>query len=468
MNRSLTTLLLILMSPAIWAQTEGTLTLMNSLPQVVYTNPAAVPRYRFSLGLPGSSLLFSYTNNGFSYSDMVKTQNGVVTADLNKFNNALKPRNYITMAAQADLFRFSLKVSPRFYLTVNATAKAYNRLMIPKDLMSIFINGNVQFIGSSAVISPRIESTTMLETGFGGAYTVNKNLRVGARIKILKGVSNITTQSANLNIAVAPDNYAVTATADLDVRSSGIYNFSQSNFDFGNSYKDYLSNNGYAFDLGATYRLFDRLNLGASLLDIGSIKWSNNTYGYTLSKSDASYTFPGVDLNQILNGNSAYLDHEGDTLQKRFKPKEGVIPSYRTTLPGKMYLTAQYELRRNFIVGAAGYAERYQGRLSAGLTLGVNKNFGRRLTLSGSYTISNNSYNNLGAGMSINAPPFQFYLLGDNLLNAALSANHINQYLNNLQTFNLRMGLNFVFGWDRPETKQNGSVNSPDYGRKNQ
>ncbi len=445
------------------AQNEGTLSFMSSLPQTVYNNPAFVPRYNLSIGLPGSSVFAFYSNNSFSYNDLVKKDATGVNADLSKLYRSLRQKTYITQALQADLLRVSARVNARLYLTYNLTSKMYTRLMIPKDLAGIFINGTAPFIGSNATLSPSAESLAFVESALGASYQVNKDLVIGARIKILKGFANATVQNSTLNLAVDNDNYALTATAGMDVRTSGVQNFTKSGFDIKNSWKDYTRNNGLGIDLGATYRMMDRLTIGLSLTDIGTISWKNNTYGYSLDPNKATYTFKGVDLNQLVKGNNNYLNTLSDSIQNKFQPKEGNIASYRTFIPGKMYATGMYEIRRNFTAGVVAFAEKFRGRFLAGVTLGINKHFGRRLSTAISYSMASNSFNNFGAGFSINVPPFQIYMVGDNILGAALGGKEINKFINNTQLFNVRTGLNLVFGWHKAGEKQSGFSPLPAY-----
>jgi Family of unknown function (DUF5723) len=448
------------------SQNEGTLYLMNSLPQVVYVNPAFVPKYKVSVGIPGSSILFLYSNSGFAYNDMITKENGVVTADVNKFYSSLKKKNYITLAAQADLFRLSLKVNPRLYLTYNITAKTYNRLMLPKDMMGIFINGTAPFIGSTAKLAPALESITLLEQAIGGAFTVNKDLVVGARLKFLKGLVNASTQKSELNLAVNEANYALTMSAGLNAETSGIQRLTDDNFDFGNDYKNYLKNNGFAIDLGATYRLMDRINLSASVIDLGFVKWENDTYGYQLDQTKATYTFEGIDLNKVLNNVDSYPGSIGDSIQNKFEPTDGVIKAYTSGLPTKIYVGGNYEIRRNFTAGVVLYSEMFRGRMMIGTTLGLNKNFGKRFSATGSYTIANNAFNNIGLGASLNLPPFQLYVVGDNLLSPAFKGSDVSKFVNSMQMFNLRAGLNIVFGWDKGPDKLAGNEPSPAFKKK--
>jgi len=59
-----------------------------------------------------------------------------------------------------------------------------------------------------------------------------------------------------------------------------------------------------------------------------------------------------------------------------------------------------------------------------------------------------NTYNNLGAGVSFNLSPIQLYIVGDNLLSASMSK-EINNYVATTRFFNVRLGLNFVIGYDK-------------------
>lgn len=445
----------------VFSQNEGTLYFMNSLPQSVYLNPAFVPKYKVSVGLPGSSIFINYSNSGFKYNDLINKTGDVVTADLDKLYSNLKEKNYITAAAQVDAFRISLKVNPRLYLTYNSTAKIYNRLMLPKDLTGIFIKGNAPFVGGSATLAPKEEGLVLLENALGGAFTINKDFVIGARVKWYKGIINATTKAAALDLSVDESNYALTIQGNLDARTSGIQ--SLDDFDFERDRKKYLKNNGFGIDLGATYRIMDRINLSLSVIDLGYIKWKNNTYGYTLDAKKANYTFSGIDLNEVFNGNSDYLNNVGDSIQNKFEPKDNAIGSYSTPIPTKIYIGGNYEIRRNFTAGLVAYTEMFRGRTAIGTTLGLTKNFGKRFTASGTYTISNNSFNNIGLGTSLNLPPFQLYLVGDNILGAAFSGKDLNKFVNNTQLFNLRIGLNLVFGWDKGPDKLSGYRPSPGF-----
>jgi hypothetical protein len=157
-RRWLVVLFLTLGAGAASAQTEATLYFMNSLPQVSVNNPAFVPRYNFSIGLPViSSIAAGYSNNGFSYNDLITRSNGEVKADLSKWVKALTGKNYITTSVQVDLLRVGFRINPKLYLQVSATAREYTRLLLPKEFASLFVQGTAPLLGTSAHFSPQGE-----------------------------------------------------------------------------------------------------------------------------------------------------------------------------------------------------------------------------------------------------------------------------------------------------------------------
>ena len=425
-------------------QIAGTQYLMNSLPQYVTNNPAFVPKYKYALGLPGSMIDFNYYNNGFNYNDVTSTSNGKRVADISKLTSVLPPKTYITTTTQVDLFRLGLKLGESVYLSVNSSVRGYGRTMIPKDALSLLINGNAGYVGQTASFAPSGDMQLFWENSIGLGYSLSEKLSVGARVKLLRGFMNVNTTSATATVSVA-DNYNLTMAADLNVKTSGIHNVGD-----GFKFSNYSGNTGMGVDLGATFKPFDKLTLAASLVDIGAIKWKYDTYQYTLDKTKANYTFAGVDANKLVEGSSDYGKNLVDSLKTKFKPEEKQGSSYSTALPGKAFVSADYMVIRNFHVGGVMYAERFNGRTFTGMTLGANKHFGKLLSTTLSYTVSNRSFNNLGAGLSLNLAPVQIYIVGDNLLRMPLSViahQNMNEFINKTQVFTLRAGLNFVWGW---------------------
>lgn len=444
------------------AQIETTAYFMNSLPQSVIGNPAFVPTYKFSLTLPGTSVMAGYSNSGFSYNDLIKKENGKVTADLSKWIRTLPDKSNVTGSAQVDLLRLGVRINPRLYVTLSSTAKAYSLTLIPKDMAALFVDGTSLYVGKSVSTSPEAQLTSYLENALGFSYEVTKQLRIGARLKLLNGGVSINTKTSNLNVVVA-DSYNITAAADVRVKTSGLYDINQSGYSFSDEVGNYFKNTGWGIDLGATYKLTDKITLAASLIDIGQINWKNNTYEYSLDKATANYTFSGIDAKELFNGNSKPLDAQIDSIKEKFDWKEKQIGSFKTPLPSKMYLSGSYHITKSFTAGAILFAEKYHGRFGPGFALAMNKHFGKILSTSLSYTLSNRSFTNFGAGLSLNLAPVQIYLVGDNLLNMPIllaTRGELNPYINSTQVFTLRAGINFVWGRTKDSDERGTSSKS--------
>jgi hypothetical protein len=427
---------------------------MNSLPQGTIQNPAFYPNYKFSIGFPGSSIAIQASNNGFSFNDLVRKQGDSLVVDITKWSNALAKKNYITTTADIDAFRLQFKVKDNWLFMANVTGRSYGRFMFPKDLVLLASEGTAKFIGQTADISPQANGMGWIEVGLGASRKINDRLRVGMRAKYLLGVANVYTEHSKVTLDVG-DNYYLTARADMSVISSGLSN---EKLDFVNQIKN---NRGLGVDFGATYQLTDKLSIQASITDLGYIRWKQDLTRWTWDPEVAYYTFKGFDTENAFNNNGASLEDQLDSLATAFEAneKKGGL-SYKTALPTKIFIGANYRLVKNLTGGLVAYTETYQGRISPGVTASVNKQFGKVLSLSVSYSMSNRTYANFGAGMSLNLAPVQFYLVGDNLLNAPISliANaDMNNYLKNSQVTNIRAGLNFVWGW----RKENNNDNSP-------
>lgn len=442
---------LLLCSHLIIAQPETTMLTMTGVSQHSNYNPAFVPNYKFVFSIGMVSAHTHYSNSSFKYNDLVVKRGDSLVADLPHFEDQLNDKNYVTVATDVEVFRLGIKAGKRLYFNWYVTNKAYGRQMIPKELVSLISNGNAGFVNQTASFAPQFEGLAYLESAWGASYMVNDKLTVGGRIKLLRGVLNVTTENTDITMAL-DENYATTVSAQVNVKTSGIQSM-DNEIDF----KNYLKNKGLALDVGATLKVTKELTVGASLLDIGGINWNHDTYAYTLNKSEATYTFEGIDLQKVLDGDDDYMDALKDSIEEKFDLQEGAIGSYRTPLPGKMYLTASYAWKRNTTFGALLFFEKFRGRFYPGFSASAHKEFGRIMGASLSYTAVNRTYGNFGLGLNLNLTPFQFYVVGDNLLRMPTSYlvnKGFNRYISETQYFNLRVGLNFVFGRVLPEDRK--------------
>lgn len=442
------------------AQQESVLHSMRSLPQAHYTNPAITPQQQFYLGLPGiSSTYFALSNSGFNYNSIFeRNENNERYINLDRFQERLGKKNYLSLLGQTDLLSFGLKINARMFLFMNSTVKMNNRFMYPEGLTGLFINGNGSYLGESVAFSPAIDHISYLENAIGASYIVNHKLTVGATIKQLKGIGNIRTEQSDFTLTTDAQTYALELEGNLQIRTAGIENAldvlsGEKGMDQ-IRYSDF-KNNGFGIDLGATYMVNNRLEVGFSALNLGTIKWKDDLFEHSLDQSKVS--FKGLNLQELANGENgtgefvAQLEEEfgfnSDDPATITDKLEGKEPeSYRTGLPAQFYLSARYELARNLHANGLLFSEIYNGRFMPAFSAAINKEFGRRLSTSLSYTMVNRSYNNIGAGLSFRLTPFQLYLVSDNIISTPV-------FYRSAKALNMRLGMNLVFGYRKSQSK---------------
>ncbi len=448
MKKFLYTSLISLIALTGYGQQDLSLVFLREVGQHNFANPAFQPEYQVNVGLPIiSSNYIGLSNSGFSYNDVISKENGSLYLNLDNLVGTLDDKNYFEADANVDLLHLSFRTTDRLFLSFNLSARTHKSAMYPGDLVDFIVAGNEPFIGEQLNVSPTVESFSFAELGFGASYKLTDRFTVGGKLKLLGGIENATTNHAELHLQTEADTYHLTAVANASLLTSNFQRMDEDGFDLGNL--NFMNNLGFAVDLGATFQASDRLQLGISVLDLGSIKWKENLYEYYLDPAQANYTFEGSPINDLFKDGEAPYNAIIDTIQDNFEFQERTTSAYSTSLPVKSYLTGNYQISNSLSAGAAIFMQHYQDRWKSGLGLNLTKQFGRVLTTSFTYSMREDTYNNFGGGISLNLKPVQFYLVSDNLLNAVyhgVTDGKLNGYINNAQSMNLRFGINLVFG----------------------
>jgi hypothetical protein len=426
----------------LFAQQSMTFYNMQSVSQSNYINPARMPDNKINIGLPGiSNSYFSVSNSGFAFSDLVKKNGDSLDLDFNSFLSALSDKNYMSLAAHVDALSVGVKIGQRNYLSFNITAKNNVRFSYDKDPFELLINGNAPFIGKNKSLNVGVNAAAYIEYGVGFARTFMENkLSVGGRLKYLSGLYSINTANSNVHISTNDQNYGLEITSNIEINTAGL---DEDNDSTDVSDLIFGGNNGISLDLGGTYRLNDEWEFSASLLDLGSIKWTENVTNYVSKEPGKKLEFEGLEWDEIFNDTTEVeesFEELADSLEDQFDLLE-TNKSYSTALPSQLYLGANYYLNENTNIGGLLYTQFFDGRLISGIGLSFNKKFSRVFSVNGSYSYWNREAANIGAGFSANLGPVQFYMVSDNIL-AAMN-------WDNAQSTNIRFALNLRFGYDK-------------------
>jgi hypothetical protein len=440
---------------------------MDGVPQSYLVNPANQPRCNTYVGIPAISPFQVFVgSSSFSVNDIMWYENDSTRFFYNTlesqedFLNKLGKSNFISAEASTNIFSFGFK-SGDLYYTYDLTERVTFRGYYPGDLFKLFLEGNergdefdMSCIGAEAI--------GFLELAAGVTHSVNDQLRLGYRGKILLGHANISTRRTDLKL-ITDEVWTIRSKFDVNATlpsviiprdSVGNFEFdsitTQENLSTSDYFKMATANKGFAIDLGVQYKPIDKLTISASLLDVGFIRWRNYTYNMS---QDVEYIYDGIELDYGRR-DSIFKDF-ADTLENTFilNNVNGEDP-YTSFLGAKLYVGGKYQIIEEISIGLLSRSEIFKGRISEQLTLSANFYPIKEIAASLSYSIMNRSFNNFGLGLSFKPGPFNIYIITDNIpLTFAVEQSSDIPIPHKTRALNFRFGFNLVFGCDKEKAK---------------
>jgi hypothetical protein len=427
------------------AQNNLTLYNMHTSPQRILMNPAQSSDSRFFIGFPGfSSVHFLYGNNGFKLKNIVSVNdsNQLVVSPTN-FYNSLNKNNSLNLNVNYDILYFGFKARKSFF-TIGIGEKVKTQFSFPKDFFGLLIIGNAgSNLGKDLNFNFGYDLIAYndINASWSRAFMKDK-LRLGVKVSYLNGWANINTEKSDLIFNTHSEDFHYTARTDIKVNTSGIVDskneplIKDGNFDI-NTFKK--RNQGMGLSLGASFKPIPKVELSASIIDMGYINWKDNVRNYVTEDPSKTVEFYGVDFKTFFKDSVNFdktLEDILDTMQMKFKIRES-SESYRTFLPTNFYLGGNFWITKRHNFGILFYGNYYQKKLNPAVTISYNGKLTRVLGLSVSYSMINKSFVNGGIGFTLNGGPFQYYMVADNLLGII--------FYRNMNTVDLRMGMNFTF-----------------------
>ena len=457
------------------AQQEFTMYHMSALSQSTYLNPASVPEHKLSISIPGlfiPSTFVGFNNSAFSVKAFLAKDG---TVDYSKFVNSLsEDKNYIGLGAKVELFNVRFKAANNFFSLSSQVVTDF-RFTYPKDLMGIAqtgINTGYSLSGLGVHLNSYLE--------YAAGYTHVKpdsKWTYGGRMKLLKGIANVQTKKSEIELKVDQNdlyNYDLNANMQINVGAGvdgSVYktiddlsnlNLSVTNFSDAKQLLKTL-NKGFSVDLGTTFQFTEKASFGASLLNVGFINWKSFAQNYSINSNLSldGVTLKNLDFKSNLDSLiNVQVDSIVQTYETEFKNGiDTTSNAYKTWLPAQLFLSANYQLTPKFRTTASVYTEFFNG-ISVGTVVGANYRFGRSFDLTASWWWLRKSSSNLGIGLVFKPWFGQIYLVMDNILPASFVKVSdpelgINQVLlpYEIKNFNLRVGMNLVFGKIRDENQ---------------
>jgi hypothetical protein len=438
-------LVIILFSlPKIQAQQE---LMLHQLPDIWHKNslnPAWFPTDKnFAVGLP-SLTLDQYHSGNISLNDFITKQNGTNYYDLSKVISKLEAVNNFSIDERVETLSFGVKFLG-MGVSVGHAIRFSGTFEYPKSMAQLLWEGNGSTIGQSVDIAPNINfwGCNELSLGFAKKFL---NTNVGLRIKYLSGIGAIRTDDDHQKASVFTDAdiYQLTLQTDYAFQSAVVvnafdtvglgYDIKTNKLKIGQLFS---KNTGLAFDLGATFKITDRFQIQASLLDLaGTIKWKDNANYF---KSQGSYQYEGIKIpgSNIINASdSLSIENQLDSLNDIFQFQK-TVSSFNTQLPLRMYVGATLQITKKLGVGASFY--RLQSKSKTATAIGLNAQITplKLVSFGVMYSINDKTKTNVGCNVVLRPGPVQIYFASDNILNGVSG--------NASSSVNFRIGAGVVF-----------------------
>jgi hypothetical protein len=465
-------LILVIDIASVSAQNSQLMYYMN-IPQNHLMNPALRPSNSVYIGLPALSGIILNSNNNFvNFSDIfIKGQpkDSIISIlnpnyNVDKFLAKIKERNFMEFESTIQLLGIGFSVGRDGYVFLDINERFDENIVLPGDLFKLALKGNGVFAGSRINLSSlRADMKYYREIGLGYSWNITDKLRVGAKGKLLFGIASAAINNQSLGITVNND-YSHVFDANMDINLSGPVNvymdskhnidsvaFDDTRFKTSSGIRDFISgkkNMGLGLDIGATYDLTDRIIVSASITDLGFIRWKKDVTSLSV---DNKFVFNGLNMVDFFNGTKT-IDEIGKNMIDSLKNAFIITKSksaFTTYLPFGISLGGSYNVTSKFSLGFLSYTRVISRQLREAITISANINLGNALSASIGYTAANHQYDNLGAGLAFRAGVAQFYLVSDRIPVVWDKIKNDNSTIPipaNWNTFNLRLGMNLVFG----------------------
>lgn len=419
--------------------------LYRTLPQANNINPAMLPDYRFSLGLPGLSGFHTNTGQNFTNLELLTTTDENGNINTGDVFNRMRRNNRVTSNNTVNIFHLGVR-GLTSYTSFSVNTKAFARASLPKEFFAFALYGNASAELEDGLLDlSRGSFKSMAYTEIGvshGREILAGKMTVGARFKYIIGhaYADIATFDASLqtfgNGDFRGDSIAINSN-EFEVRGGGAAGALLNGDDVEDDIRAAVTgNSGFGLDLGATYEFSRRIKFFASLNDLGYINWSEEN-AYIGVVPSVSYSFSGADVVELINGDDLSIIDEIDSVVNNLDYDER-RESFSTSLTGKLYAGASYSISRRQTASAILYSEIYRGAFIPAFTAMYNFQAGTFFNFAFSATMMNGRVNNLGTGLTLNLIPFQIVLATNDLLSL------VNPIKGRAVDF--RFGINHTFG----------------------
>jgi hypothetical protein len=414
--------LILLIPVLVHSQHDLSLYNMSHPPQRIYLNPAFIPEQKGYFGVPLLSGIHLTNTNPFSYNNIITTDKyDSISIEIDHAIDRISKNDHLQIYTDLDLLSFGFKIAQdRYFLNFSVRQRVSQDMLIPENLCNLIWYGNTapELFGKNVNISPQVNFSVYNEYGvsFSG-YMLDDKLTYGVRLKYLSGFLNMTTKKSSIEFYTDTSTYTLLIKSDIEVQTSGIDNI-DTYFNQKFAKIAFPGNHGFGVDIGLKYQINEQIDVSASVLDLGFIRWKSRTLSLVSQEPGEEFEFKGYKLGEFM---SLFEDFEsmGNTLLDsisnyfEFDTISNVI--YNSRLPVRINAGGTYTLNDQHHFNLLLNGISWNHHLSPALSVSYYYNPKPFVGILLSYNLYNRQYTNFGIGLSINGGPIHLYCVTDNL-----------------------------------------------------
>jgi|TARA_B110000503_G_scaffold132756_1_gene209107 hypothetical protein len=396
-------------------------------------NASYFPNGTFFIGLPVISGVNVYFNNQFSYNDIIAVQDGIKSFDIDNLLSTLDINNGVSAHTNINLLQLGYRTPYGIGLSFFINEKIATDFIYSDEILNLLWKGNGGLIGKEINFSALGANINYFrEIGLGMAFeTTDKRLKLGARIKYLQGIVNMSTPDNLKAVASTYDEYYQLDVnwQNLKFQTAGLSQFKDESTNSEDVVNYLLSNDniGFGLDLGLEYRIKPNQSISLAINDLGFIGWKENVQTYGLN--DTSFIYNGVDLQgeSIIDSLPTFSDVKLDTTYEQ----------YTSLLPSNLIGSFTYTPFDGTDVIATLNTRIIKSHFNTAFGLGIRKKISPNLLASATITKLPQQFVNLGVSFAASTGPVQFYAGTDKIFGYSVP---------NMKWASFQFGINLAFG----------------------
>lgn len=400
-------------------------------------NPAFRPDGNY-IGFPClSTFAINAGNSRFSFNDFfVKgkingEKRGMLFFDkyapesaIDDFVKQMGRRERVFTSYNIDIIDFGFRTKKNNYYTATISNRFDLMTAVPKQLgVEPLLHGMDKGETYDMKINKlSVDASLYSQLAIGFSRPITDKLTVGAKVKYLYGHANVSTNFKDLRLTASREKWELTGDGSVRAACPGLRFVPKEDGqideveafeDFDGSYAKPQGHGG-ALDLGATYQLLPRLQLSASIIDLGFIHWKNNLQ--ELEKKD-DIVYDGVDV--VFGDDESdfgdYFEVYEDMAKAAYRINE-TPKAYNRALASKIHLGAEYSFWDDRLgLGILSKTSIFKRMVWEDFTLSANLRPNRFFSMVVTYNMFDGAWNNLGCGMNFNLGAFNLNLAVDNI-----------------------------------------------------